>query len=210
MQATRPEFSLPVLCIDEFLDPAEAENVMQECLDLQRAYAPGRVFDGLTSTAIRPEHRNNEVLYIERVMGAAPERSAVLAAMKRAIWTDEYRALWHQGYLIFDVINYSTHHECVISRCGDGQYFRKHQDIRRDHITYRLVTIVYFIHRAPRSFSGGNLVIWNGDDSLRFTPEHNRAIVFPSFAMHEVEPTHMQSPEWNEGRFSINYWIGFE
>jgi Rps23 Pro-64 3,4-dihydroxylase Tpa1-like proline 4-hydroxylase len=40
-------------------------------------------------------------------------------------------------------------------------------------------------------------------------PKHNRAIVFPSFMFHEVEKVEMRSDNWDDGRFSLNYWMGF-
>ena len=143
-------------------------------------------------------------------MRGAPDRSDILTLMKTRIWEDECRAIWHEGYLIFDVINYSTRHECVVSRYAEGDFFRRHQDTRRDHLTYRLVTLVYFINRKPSGFTGGSLVIWDDDQSVRFEPVHNRAVVFPSFAFHEVENTNVSSNVWEDARFSVNYWIGFQ
>lgn len=78
-----------------------------------------------------------------------------------------------------------------------------------DHITYRLVTLVYFVNQPPVSFKGGELVLWAEKESVRFEPRHNRAIIFPSFVFHEVEKVAMTNDEWELGRFSVNYWIGF-
>ena len=85
----------------------------------------------------------------------------------------------------------------------------KHQDTRRDHITYRIVTLVYYVNRVPERFSGGALVLWDKDDRVALQPRHNRAVIFPSFTFHEVERTRLASEAWEDARFSINYWLGF-
>jgi hypothetical protein len=209
MNISRPAFRAPVLCIDAFLTEEDAQRVLQECLDLKKIYMPARVFDGPDATRIDPNYRTNEVVYLDDVYRSCLERSDILRIMKSRIWTSECRELWHEGYSLFDIINYSTWQEAVISRYGDQDFYRKHQDTRRDHITYRLVTIVYYVQRNDAQFTGGSLVLWEGEDSLRIEPKHNRAVVFPSFVFHEVESVHMESQEWECARFSLNYWIGF-
>jgi hypothetical protein len=34
-------------------------------------------------------------------------------------------------------------------------------------------------------------------------------VLFPSFTFHEVEKVDTAGDEWDRGRFSVNYWIGF-
>jgi len=187
MNIVRPTFRAPVICIDDFLPAEDAGAILQECIDLKKVYMPARVFDGPTQTKIDAEYRNNEVVYLDDVFRTAPERSDTLRVIKSRIWADECRRVWHEGHYIFDIINYSTWQEAVISRYGDGAHYKKHQDTRRDYITYRLVSLVYYVNKTPQQFSGGNLVIWDEDETLKMEPRHNRAVVFPSFCFHEVE-----------------------
>ena len=211
MNVQRPAFPIPILCIDDFLSEGDSEEVLRECIDLKKVYMPARVFDGPNVTRVDLRHRKNEVVYLDDVFRSAPERSDILRIMKSAIWTEACRALWHEGNYIFDVINYSTWQECVVARYGRGDFFKKHQDTRRDRLTYRLVTIVYYVNREPENFTGGSLVLWNKDECIRLPPKHNRAVVFPSFTSHEVEPVGMADEAgWEDARFSLNYWIGFK
>ena len=168
-----------------------------------------RVFDGPSATKIDAKYRTNEVVYLDEVFRGDPGRSDILRIIKTKIWTDECRNLWHDGDYIFDIINYSTWQEAVISRYGNGDFYHKHQDTRWDHITYRLVSLVYYVNKTPQGFKGGSLTLWKGAESLKIEPRHNRAVVFPSFMMHEVEPLTLDSDQWEDGRFSLNYWIGF-
>lgn len=209
MDVTRPSFRSPVLCIDNFLPEEDAQKILQECIDLKKIYMPATVFDGPSATKIDKNYRNNEVVHLDDVFRGSPRRSDILRILKEKIWTEDCKALWHDGYHIFDIVNYSTHQEAVISRYGDGAFYKKHRDTRRDHITYRLVTLVYYVNRLPEEFTGGALVLWHEQESLRLEPKHNRAVIFPSFVFHEVEKVGMTSEEWDQGRFSVNYWIGF-
>lgn len=209
MKITRLDFPVPVLCIDDFLAEEEAQQVLQECIDLKKVYMPATVFDGPTATKIDKSYRDNEVVYLNEIFRGAPGRSDILRIIKRKIWTEECKTLWNDGYYIFDTINYSTWQEAVISRYGDGAFYKKHRDTRWDHITYRLVTLVYYVNQMPEEFTGGTLVLWDKKESARLEPKHNRAVVFPSFLFHEVEKVDMATREWEQGRFSLNYWMGF-
>jgi len=209
MDVSRPQFRSPILCIDDFLLEEDADRVLQECIDLKKIYMPARVFDGPNATKVDQNYRMNEVVYLDDVFRSAPERSDILRILKNKIWTEECRKVWHEGYYVFDIINYSTWQEAVISRYGARDFYHKHQDTRKDYITYRLVSMVYYVNRVPEQFTGGSLTFWHDEESMRIAPKHNRAIVFPSFTFHEVESVDMQSGKWEDGRFSINYWIGF-
>lgn len=209
MHSSRLTFRSPILCIDDFLTEEDAERVLQECIDLKKIYMPARVFDGPNATKVDPKYRNNEVVYLDDVFRSAPERSDILSVVKKKIWTEECKRLWHEGDYIFDIINYSTWQEAVISRYGSCGFYKKHQDTRRDHITYRLVSLVYYINRVPERFTGGSLIFSQDDESVVVQPKHNRAVVFPSFTFHEVEDVCMTSDKWEDGRFSLNYWMGF-
>jgi hypothetical protein len=209
MIVSTPAFCSPVLCIDDFLPEEDAQKILQEWIDLKRVYVPATIFDGPTTSKVDRNFRRNDVVYLNDVFRTAPERSDTLTIIRKKMWTEECKSLWHKGYLIFDIINYSTWQEAVVSRYGDGEFYKKHQDTRRDHITYRLVTLVYYLHRLPQQYTGGSLVLWEGNDSVTLEPKHNRAILFPSFVLHEVEKVSVSSERWEDARFSLNYWMGF-
>lgn len=209
MKITRPSFKSPIICIDEFLSEEEAQKILRECIDLRKVYMPAKIFDGPNASKVNVQFRRNDVVYLDDVFRSAPERSDILSILKRKIWTEECKRLWHDGDLIFDIINYSTWQEAVVSRYGNCDFYKKHQDTRRDHITYRLVTLVYYVNTEPEMFSGGSLLFGSDENKLSIEPRHNRAVVFPSFTLHEVENVRLNSDKWEDGRFSINYWLGF-
>ena len=209
MNVSRPSFKSPIICVDDFLSEDNAQRVLQECIDLKKVYLPARIFDGPNATKVETKFRRNDVVYLDDVFRGAPERSDILTLLKTTVWSEEYKRLWHEGDYIFDIINYSTWQEAVVSRYGNCDFYQRHQDTRRDHITYRLVTIVYYVNNIPEKFTGGSLLFSDGEERVRIEPKHNRAVVFPSFTFHEVENVRSTSSNWEDGRFSVNYWLGF-
>ncbi|MEV6734530.1 2OG-Fe(II) oxygenase [Streptomyces sp. NPDC051364] len=82
----------------------------------------------------------------------------------------------------------------------------------------RLISFIYYLHRSPRPFTGGQLRVY---DTLA-TPEavhaaasfrdiervHNSIIFFPSAGVfHEVLPVTCPSRRPEDGRISCNGWI---
>jgi Rps23 Pro-64 3,4-dihydroxylase Tpa1-like proline 4-hydroxylase len=65
------------------------------------------------------------------------------------------------------------------------------------------------VNRIPEQFTGGSLTLWDSGDNVRVEPKHNRAVLFPSFTLHEVENVRLNNDNWEDGRFSLNYWMGF-
>jgi Rps23 Pro-64 3,4-dihydroxylase Tpa1-like proline 4-hydroxylase len=199
MEIARPTFSAPVICIDNFFTPMEAHLLFNEWNNL--TYKDATIFDGNRQKVLK-SFRNNDVSDLD-------QQSTTMILMRNKIWTEECKALWHQNYTIFDVINYSTYQEGMLSRYGDGAFYEKHKDIRWDKITYRLVTIVYYLCKEPKQFTGGSLILWEGSNTLSIEPRFNRAVLFPCFVLHEVEKVTMKSEVWEDARFSLNFWIGF-
>ncbi|HWE51408.1 MAG TPA: 2OG-Fe(II) oxygenase [Bryobacteraceae bacterium] len=209
-----PDFPSPVLVIDEFLPPAAAWDVLGECLSLRPVYMPARVGQG-QENRVDDRLRRNDVVYLDSVFSPAPDRSVILRTMKGAIWSQEAKQIWHAGDFVFDIVNYATHHETVLSRYGTCDFYGRHQDTKHDKtdpgsIRHRLVTMVYYVNRTPEKFTGGALTLHKNQKSLTVDPAHNRLVVFPSFTFHEVEKVTLEDDAFENGRFSLNIWLGFK
>ena len=209
MTVFRPWFPAPIVQIDEFLSDDGAAAVLEECIMLERVYSPARIFDGPHATKIDTSFRKNDVLYLDDTFKNAPEKSAILGSLKKTIWEPKCLEIWHQGYTVLDDICSATAHEMVVSRYGNCDFYGQHRDTRYDHIQRRRCTIVYYVNRQPERFTGGAITFAEDDQKLTVTPKHNRAVVFPSHLLHEVEKVRLESEAWADGRFSINYWMGF-
>jgi Rps23 Pro-64 3,4-dihydroxylase Tpa1-like proline 4-hydroxylase len=209
MDVSRPEFASPLICIDGFLSDQAAQHILQECIDLEPLFVPATINEHDGGSKLDRSYRCNQVLYLNQLDRDPSVRADAMSILRRRIWSEDCKRLWHEGEYIFDIINYSSFQSGVISRYGDGDFYKRHRDTVWDHVANRLVTLVYYVNRVPERFSGGRLILFKGGREVALEPRHNRAILFPSFTVHEVEPVRMENADWADGRFSLNYWIGF-
>lgn len=109
--------------------------------------------------------------------------------------------------------------EVQASRYGDtGQKYGWHYDAFDG--LHRMVTLVYYVFKEPKKFTGGEIQFSNAPCSwgkllkckpdpiiTTLEPENNMAVIFSSKLAHRVLPT--SSPKsFINGRFSINCWLG--
>jgi SM-20-related protein len=99
---------------------------------------------------------------------------------------------------------------------GDGDYYRIHNDNGMKQASGRVLSFVYYAHREPRGFTGGELVFYEyGADradlassrQLAIEPLGNSIVFFPSDAEHEVKQVTCASPKIAAGRVTLNGWV---
>ena len=104
--------------------------------------------------------------------------------------------------------------EVQVTHSGHGDYYRMHHDA--DDESTRELSFVYFLHREPRAFSGGELRIFDDRDveglahaanTHLLTPRNDVLVFFPSRFPHELLPVRVPSNEFGDGRFTVNGWI---
>lgn len=107
--------------------------------------------------------------------------------------------------------------EFELAAHNDGAHFAFHADTytgggsgqRSD----RMLSGVYYFHREPKAFSGGELRLHrlgaahDDDGYLDLVPTQNSFVIFPAWAPHEVRPVQCPSREFADSRFAVNCWI---
>lgn len=98
--------------------------------------------------------------------------------------------------------------ELDLTASGDGACFVRHVDtaLGKDRtIETRMTTMVLYLHRRPRGFSGGALRLFalGGPGFLDIPPDHNSLAVFPAFTPHAVEPVSCASGDFGDFRFAV-------
>ena len=90
-----------------------------------------------------------------------------------------------------------------------GAFYAAH----RDDVENRQLSFVYFFHREPRRFSGGDLLLYDADAETahcpfqafsRIVPVRNSIVFFPSRSWHQVTPVHCDTDDFGSGRFVLN------
>ena len=101
-----------------------------------------------------------------------------------------------------------------------GGFVAKHIDNATVHAQRRRLSFVYYFHRRPRPFSGGELLLHDADGATftRIEPQHNSIVFFPPGCKHELAaveggrgggtrgacPSH---GDFADARFSIRGWL---
>lgn len=99
---------------------------------------------------------------------------------------------------------------------GDGAFYREHIDTATDRPgspTVRALAGVYYFHRVPKGFSGGELrlhAVAPAPEGQRafidIAPDRDLLVLFPAWAPHEVRPVSCPSGAFLDSRFAINCW----
>jgi hypothetical protein len=98
-----------------------------------------------------------------------------------------------------------------------GGFFGAHADNTDPAVAGRCLTCVYYFHRRPKRFSGGELWLYEtivrdghaqrGQRHVSVVPSNNTVVFFPSGVYHEVRPVRPRSEAFADSRFSVNVWF---
>ncbi|MGH8193622.1 MAG: 2OG-Fe(II) oxygenase [Woeseiaceae bacterium] len=192
---------LPYVSLSSFLGSVRT-SILEQVLSRERMFAPAtvhpegsdrRVVDDRMRRALTLE--NAEFLGSEFTDGL---KGALPGALKR---------LGMKGFAVGDI-------EVQVTASGDGDYYRMHRD--SDNTSTRELSFVYFFHREPRRFSGGELRLFDNrrvsgtahaDSSQLLSPRQDTLVIFPSRFPHELLPVRVPSKEFGDSRFTVNGWI---
>lgn len=189
------------LVIDKFLPPELHQALLAHALDNAAGFAPSEVRPGERGY-VDPDIRRSLLLDIG--LGALePAFQAAIAAR-----LDELCA--GAGVAPFAI----ARAECELAAHGDGHFFRIHHDTlikagRTSTRTDRVMSLVYYFHRQPQGFSGGELAVYpfGGGEPVLIEPRDNRLVAFAAMTPHEVRPVRCPSGQFADYRFAINCWL---
>jgi Rps23 Pro-64 3,4-dihydroxylase Tpa1-like proline 4-hydroxylase len=191
--------------LDEFLSPEDLQNLTRFVLAHEAQFQISEVISpGVASGVIDPEYRRSRVL-----MDLGRLEDVLISRVQAAV----PRALEKLGMQPFSAARV----ECQITASNHGDFFRQHSDNAEEEIATRELTFVYFFHREPKTFEGGELRIYdayreNGrwfssGDYQTIVPEQNQLIFFPSSLLHEITPVVCPSQAFADSRFTVNGWL---
>ncbi len=190
---------------DEFLAPQEVEDLIAYVLRHEEEFhssevispsgVPGIVDYSHRRSRVLTDLGKREQVIVERIREALP------------------RVLEQLGMEEFPV----TQVEAQITASNDGDFFKAHSDDAQAIIASRRLTFVYFFHREPRQFEGGELRI---HDSRReggqcisagsyqtVVPQQNQIVFFPCSMLHEITSVKCPSGAFADSRFTLNGWF---
>jgi hypothetical protein len=202
----RPEmFSAQCVVLDEFLAPQELGELMDYALEHEADFDTSEVISPAAEGGIiNYDHRRSRVLVelgkhegilLQRILRVLPQVADKLGMPKFAV----------------------TQAESQITASNDGDFFRNHTDDGDEKIASRHLTFVYFFHREPRHFEGGELRLHDSRlEGARYVstgtyqtivPQQNQMVFFPCALLHEITPVECPSQAFADSRFTLNGWL---
>jgi Rps23 Pro-64 3,4-dihydroxylase Tpa1-like proline 4-hydroxylase len=191
------------MIFDEFLVAEEMRGLLAYTLQSASRFVQSEVrrYDG--GHERDPEHRRSRVLY-----HLGPYRSL----FERRLLTFLPHLFQALGVHPFPVSNV----EIQLTATNHGEFFRTHADIGEGDLQARELTFVYFFHREPRRFAGGELRIFETVQKEGIAvetgyyqfiyPLQNQIVFFQSSNLHEILPVTCPSAEFGDSRFTVNGW----
>lgn len=204
--AERPE-SLPARCVvlDEFLAPQELEELTRFALAHENDFQVSEVLSPhAEGGVVNYDHRRSRLLMdLERHEDVMLERiKSVLPQVLKKLDMEEFEI---------------TGVEAQITASNDGDFFRFHCDNASEVVASRHLTFVYFFHREPRQFEGGELRIHHSrlehghyvstGSYQTILPQQNQIVFFPCELMHEITTVKCPSQTFADSRFTMNGWL---
>ncbi|HTS08871.1 MAG TPA: 2OG-Fe(II) oxygenase [Candidatus Eisenbacteria bacterium] len=191
--------------LDEFLAPQELADLTQFTLDHQSEFETSEVLSpSAEDGVVNYDHRRSRVL-----MALGKHQDLILDRIK-SVLPDVLEKLGMQEFAIRDV-------EAQITASNDGDFFHFHNDNGNAPVSSRHLTFVYFFHREPKRFEGGELRIHDArlhadayvseGTYQTIKPQQNQIVFFPCELMHEITTVECPSKSFADSRFTLNGWL---
>ncbi len=190
----RPRF----VVVDDFLAAEEHDELLAYALVSEDQFQPGTV------SSYEPGVRQNQA-----IMNFGESVHSRFLENRLLIWFPLLAKTL--GIPMFPLSAF----ESQLTAARDGYYFKTHSDESPD--IPRVLTCIYYLHREPRGFAGGELRLYDciGDGDERRAaetfatvhPTANRLVVFASNELHEARPVRCPSVEFADSRFAVTMWM---
>jgi 2OG-Fe(II) oxygenase superfamily len=197
--------SAQCVLLDEFLAPEELQDLMQDTLSREMGFQISEVIaPGAAGGVTDFEHRRSHVL-----TELGKRREIILARLQGCL----PRVLRKLDQELFR----PSRVEMQITASNDGDFFHWHSDNAGETIASREITFVYFFHREPKTFRGGELRIYDSQwengmyrptqNYRTIVPQQNQVVLFASALAHEITPVKCPSKAFADSRFTVNGWF---
>lgn len=203
---TSGEVPAPFVLRHDVLPSADYSTLLAQIVDAASAFETPKLVKGDTNQADRSV-RDAMVIDNPEDGLVAPVKAQVLCLLDAV--------LPRLGIAPFSVASV----EAQVTIHGNHHFYNAHRDDEPDPnspVFARTVSYVYYLHRRPRAFSGGELRLYDSDPVVgsfdpggfsQVEPANNTLILFPSWAYHEVRPVTLASTDPFDGRITVNGWV---
>ncbi|MFF5808384.1 2OG-Fe(II) oxygenase [Streptomyces sp. NPDC012746] len=189
----------PVCRFENFLGSERADSLLEYAISRRPDFTAGTVLDPLTGQV---SHKGRDSLVFPVTSEVFGQHLADCLPLVQE-YLDQRAAL--------------TQSLTVLTAHGEGGHYGMHTDASRVRDVSTALSAVYYLHRRPRGFGGGQLRLYDTvveDHRVRpaesyrtIEPEHDTIVFFPAGAFHEVVPSTCPSGRFADHRFTLTTWI---
>jgi SM-20-related protein len=202
--SAQPQPRTPVITFDEFLVAQEWRALLDFTLSSEPQFVATEVIGSHGEGRLDRDYRRSRVLFdLGRFRDIFTERLTTFLP----------QVLMRTGHPPFELASIETQ----LTSTNNSEFFRVHTDNDATQVNSRVITFVYFFHREPRTFVGGELRIYDsyreGNRTLAVGPYRvvyplqNQIMFFPSGVLHEVLPVGCPGGAFCDSRFTVNGWF---
>lgn len=187
-----------------FLTQGDRDNIFAYLLENEPAFTASGVRSAAGSADDDYDYRKSKVL-----QEFGPFREPFLQAVRRAMGE------------ILPALSIEPppdpRYELQVTAHNHLDYFKVHRDNCSETVRTRCVSWVWYLHRDPRPFTGGELVLYDtvyGAKGPRraegfrvVEPADNTLVAFPSDCWHQVRAIRCPSQAFADSRFTVNGWL---
>jgi SM-20-related protein len=194
----------PVAILDEFLVAQEWRGLLDYALENAAGFHETQVIGNDGGSVLDLANRRSRVLF-----DLGPYR-AVFADRLMAFLPHVLLRLGEPPFAVSQL-------EIQLTATNADEFFRVHTDNQSPQVESRYITFVYFFHREPCPFGGGELRIFDtamhdaaavASGPYRIVyPQQNQVVLFSSSSLHEILPVSCPSGDFADSRFTVNGWF---
>ena len=199
--APRGIWPAPFVWMTNFLAPGQCDRLLALALQGRERFVPAQVGPE-SSPRVDPEVR----LTLEADSRTMQDFRPWFARKIRSLVPEVLARLRMEGIGRYQL-------ELGMRGYHTGGFYRAHRDNSAASYNSRKLSFVYFFHRQPRRFSGGDLLLYDTDaeagvcsygDFSRIVPLRNSIVFFPSACWHQVHSVQCGTDDFGDGRWVVN------
>jgi Rps23 Pro-64 3,4-dihydroxylase Tpa1-like proline 4-hydroxylase len=203
MSITKIPVDIPIWEIEDYLSPQELKEVALETQLIARCNAHFNENDAQTAAIIKDGKKellakNKPSIFLNQLY---VDREDEFSYFKRYL----YKFLYHPdfdsfeaslgGHLLYGI----TDIKILFAQYQPEGYYKAHRD-------GSALTLLFWYSENPAAMQGGDLIFPQAQKTVTF--KSNKAVIFPSFLMHEVTPVQFYKP--NVYRYSFSAFLSAE
>lgn len=194
---------VPFALFEGFLDEDQQRRLWETAAGPQASFAPAAV-KNTQGVRVDADRQRGQTL-----RGSMPVKAWFMPHLEALV--EREQVLARLGVAPFEI----GAREMQVTRHDDGGFLWMHRDSGPAN-PLRRVTFVYYFHREPRGFEGGDLLLFDQtvervrSEILAFTriaPNHNSLIVFPSDRLHAVTRVTGTGSNPLDSRWTVSGWL---